>query len=92
MTIHLLLAADERRPDQRVDGESMDYRLYAGAAKASSELATAAFQDDFDAEKWARNWASSNEHGDDFFIDRQDGKYSARLFRTVAGQWYIMRN
>lgn len=70
----------------------MDYRLYAGTAKASSALATAEFPDDFAAEKWARNWASSNGHGDDFFIDRQDGNYSARLFRTIAGQWYIMRN
>jgi hypothetical protein len=70
----------------------MDYRLHTGTARTSPELANSDCPDDFAAEKWARRWASSNEHGDDFFIDREDGNYSALLFRTAAGQWYVMRH
>ncbi len=67
----------------------MNYQLYEknGAAQA---LAQAAFDDDFAAEKWARSWAQEQGKTDDYLIKR-DGTPAAHLFRTVAGQWYIMR-
>lgn len=68
----------------------MNYQLCRKDAP-STALATADFDDDFAAEKWARQWAEREGSGADFVIRRSDGGLSAQLFRTVAGQWYIMR-
>ena len=68
----------------------MDYQLYA-KGKPSQPLASAAFDDDFAADSWARNWAKSAGTGEDYLIERADGKSVSLLFRTNADQWYIMR-
>ena len=68
----------------------MDYQLYK-KNDASGVVTQAAFDDDFAAENWARKWVQDEGTGDDFLIKRADGGMSAQLFRTNAGQWYIMR-
>jgi len=68
----------------------MDYQLYE-KNNASKAIAQADFADDFAAEKWARQWAQERGTGEDYLIKRSDGGLSAQLFRTVGGQWFIMR-
>ena len=68
----------------------MNYQLYR-KGDASAALAQATFDDDFSAEKWARQWAQDTANGDDYLIKSEDGGLTAQLFRTAAGQWYIMR-
>lgn len=68
----------------------MEYRLFDHKDR-SAPLTAATFEDHFAAEKWARAWAADNGSGDDYHIESSDGSLAARLFRTVAGQWYVMR-
>lgn len=68
----------------------MYYQLFE-ASNPAEQIARGHFDDDFTAEKWARDWASRQGKNDDYLIRRIDGGLSAHLFRTVAGQWYIMR-
>ena len=68
----------------------MDYQLYEKTNTAKA-VAQSDFSDDFAAETWARQWAQDKGTGDDYLIRRADGGLSAQLFRTTAGQWYIMR-
>jgi hypothetical protein len=68
----------------------MDYQLYK-KSNADEVVTQAAFDDDFAAEKWARQWAQEQASEDDYLIKRADGGLNAQLFRSVAGQWYIMR-
>lgn len=68
----------------------MDYRLYDKNNPAEA-VAHADCGDDFQAEKWARKWAADNGSSDDYRIEREGGGFSARLFKTVGEQWYIMR-
>ena len=68
----------------------MDYQLCA-KSKPSQPIASGAFDDDFAAGNWARNWAKAEGIGEDYPIEREDGKSTSLLFRTNAGRWYIMR-
>lgn len=68
----------------------MDYQLYAKQNDAEP-VARAEFGDDFAAETWARQWAADHGGNGDYLIRRADGGLSAQLFRTVGGQWFIMR-
>ena len=68
----------------------MDYRIY-DKNDSSQAVATAQFADDFQAETWARKWAAENGKSDDYRIEREEGGFSARLFKTAGAQWYIMR-
>jgi hypothetical protein len=68
----------------------MEYRLFDQNDR-SAPLTTDHFEDSFAAEQWARQWAASNGATDDYHIESSDGSHAARLFRTVGGQWYVMR-
>ncbi len=68
----------------------MDYLLFK-KGNGSASLAQGSFDDDFLAENWARQWAQNDGSGDDYLIKRADGGLNSQLFRTHAGQWYIMR-
>lgn len=68
----------------------MDYELCA-KSNPTAILAHAAFDDDYAAEKWARQWATADARTDDYLIERADGGLSSHLFRTVGDQWFIMR-
>jgi hypothetical protein len=68
----------------------MNYLLYA-KDDPKQVLAKGAFDDDFLADTWARKWAQTDGKGEDYLIQREDGKATSCLFRTHAGQWYIMR-
>ena len=68
----------------------MDYQL-CKKDNASTVLAQGDFSDDFSAENWAREWAQKSGTSDDYLIKRADGGLTSQLFRTNAGQWYIMR-
>lgn len=68
----------------------MEYRLF-DHKDHSTPLAVDSFDDSFAAEKWARAWAADKGSTDDYDIESSDGSLKARLFRTVAGQWYVMR-
>lgn len=67
-----------------------EYRLFQHGDRFRS-LTTSSFDNEFSAERWARSWAADSGSGEDYDIETADGSYSARLFRTVGGQWYIMR-
>jgi len=67
----------------------VDYMICAARDKAHA-LASSDFDSDYLAEKWAREWAKSQDVAEDYLITRSDGAYAASLFRTVGGQWYIM--
>jgi hypothetical protein len=68
----------------------MEYQLFE---KISSTAAVAVKDctDDFAAEKWAQNWTKANGKADEYILERSGGGFSARVFRTIAGQWYLMR-
>jgi hypothetical protein len=68
----------------------MYYQLFE-TANPAEPLARGHFDDDFTAENWARDWARRKGDIDDYLIRRIDGGLSSQLFRTHAGQWYIMR-
>ena len=68
----------------------MIYRMF-DARRCNEAVASHECPDDFAAEKWARERAMGQQPVDDFVIERADGGYAASLFRTVAGQWYVMR-
>jgi hypothetical protein len=67
----------------------MNYRLYA-AADRLNPIATHDCDNNFLADRWAREWVQASASTEDHVIEREDSGYSATLFRTVAGQWYIM--
>jgi hypothetical protein len=67
----------------------MEYRLYA-AEERRTPLATNVCEDQFQAQSWAREWARRNDKAVDYVLEREDGKCGATVFRTVAGQWYVM--
>ncbi len=69
----------------------MDYNLIIKDDESCEPVASGAFDDDFAAEKWAREWAQKNAQLHDYLIEREDGGLSSLLFRTHAGQWFIMR-
>ncbi|TZG24910.1 hypothetical protein [Sphingomonas montanisoli] len=69
----------------------MRYELFS-PTRPELPFATTDLELDFDAEQWARQWALAHEDaGDDFTVRGSDGKFSASVFRTKAGQCYIMR-
>lgn len=68
----------------------MEYRVFDYNDR-SAPLASSQFEDSFAAEKWARSWAAEQADRDDYHIESADGSLAARLFRTVGGQWYVMR-
>jgi len=68
----------------------MEYQLYE-ASNPGQSVAKAQLADDFAAERWAREWASGHATADNYRIEGAGGGFAARLFKTVAGQWYIMR-
>lgn len=68
----------------------MIYQLY-DTKDRSEPRATHDCGDNFLAEKWARQWAIEQDASDDFALESEDGTYAASLFRTIAGQWYVMR-
>jgi hypothetical protein len=68
----------------------MVYRLYENENPAEI-VAQTECGDDFEAEKWARQWAADHGKSDDYRIERDGGGFSARLFKTIGDQWYVMR-
>ena len=68
----------------------MNYEIFA-KTDLERPIATQDCADDFGAESWARELARQQDEIGDFAITRADGGYAASLFRTVAGQWYVMR-
>ena len=69
----------------------MSYQLFA-ASNRGAALASKECDDDFAGETWAREWVLARGTEADYLIERPETGYSASLFRTAAGQWYIMRN
>jgi len=67
----------------------MEYRLYERDDR-SHPLVARSFDNPFAAEQWARSWAANSGSAKDYDIEAADRSYSARLFQTIGGQWYIM--
>ncbi len=67
-----------------------EFRLYPTGDR-SQPAARGSFDDGFAAEQWARSWAADSGWGEEYDVEAADCSYSARLFRTAGGQWYIMR-
>lgn len=68
----------------------MQYQLLEKTNPANV-VATGECEDDFKAEKWAQGWTSANAKSDEYLLERSGGGFSALMFKTVAGQWYMMR-
>jgi len=68
----------------------MEYRL-TETRIPQNVIAVKDCVDDFAAEKWARDWATVNGKTDEYSLERVGGGFSAVTFKTVGGQWYVMR-
>ena len=67
----------------------MKYKLYEGNTKSARDALTEEFEDNFSAERWARNWVGANGKGDNYTLEREDGRLAMSVFRTQSGQWYL---
>jgi hypothetical protein len=68
----------------------MQYQLFE-KDNAKDVVASSDCADDFAAQKWAQDWTSANAKSDEYLLERSGGGFSALMFKTVAGQWYMMR-
>jgi hypothetical protein len=67
----------------------MQYALKPATATSAEPAMSAELADNFAAESWAKTWAKSNAQSDAYTLERVGGGFKARLFRTIAGQWYL---
>jgi hypothetical protein len=68
----------------------MEYQLFE-KNNSKDVVASKNCDDDFSAEKWAREWTSANGKSDEYLLERTGGGFSSLMLRTTAGQWYMMR-
>lgn len=67
----------------------MEYEIFVKNDQ-SQPVASRSCNSDFAADEWAREWAASQKRDGDYIVRRKDGDYSASVFRTDGGQWYVM--
>jgi hypothetical protein len=62
---------------------------YVLRTSENQQIANAELPDNFAAERWAKTWVQQNGTLEEYRLEREDGNFAHRLFKTRAGQWYL---
>jgi len=68
----------------------MHYHLFRDDDRSEPVATSEAFESEFKATEWAREWVKTKGDRDRYRFQQADGGRPMLFLRTVAGQWYVM--
>lgn len=68
----------------------MRYLLYRDDDQSCPVAQSGDYENEFKAIEWAREWAMTQGDHHRYRFQHVDGACPMLLFRTIAGQWYVM--